>query len=260
MPSTQPPPHILSAVTFCSMMQRAPLLPERPLRTENLGMMDYETVSQRMLAYTQLRSTEPQPDIILFCEHPPVYTQGIAGREEHLLCPGNIPVIRSNRGGQITYHGPGQLIAYPLLHLRERGFFVREFVSRLESAAIATLKHFGIAGVRAPGAPGVYVQISTPVQTGTATSSDEQHPQHMGLAKIAALGIKVSRGFSYHGIALNVHMDTRPFRRINPCGYAGLETIDMQHLRPTVTTADVLPVFEQQLLHFLTPNTQQHGQ
>lgn len=230
----------------------------RPLLTEQLGIIEYQTASDRMLAYTRLRRTHPQPDVILLCEHPPVYTQGVAGRNEHLLHPGSIPVVRSSRGGQATYHGPGQLIAYPLLDLRARGFFVRELVARLESATLATLQHFGISGVRAPGAPGVYVAAdrrddnvaSQPAPAfGTASPQNlKQEPQHMGLAKIAALGIKVSHGCSYHGVALNVDMDTRPFRNINPCGYAGLQTTDMRSLNPDISTADVLPIFQQKLL------------
>ena len=144
--------------------------------------------------------------------HPPVFTQGLAGRAEHLRGPGDIPVVRTERGGQVTYHGPGQVVAYTLIDLRRRSLLIRDLVCRLEQAAIDTLAGHGVSAVRRSGAPGVYVADAA------------GRPG----AKIAALGIKVSRGCSYHGVALNVDMDLEPFTRIDPCGYPGLEVTDLR--------------------------------
>jgi len=173
---------------------------------------DYEPVWRAMRAHAESRTIET-PDEIWLCEHRPVYTLGQAGLEHHLLAPGGIPVVRCDRGGQATYHGPGQVVAYALFDLRRAGLYVREYVALLEDAAIGTLRDFGVQGAcRKPGAPGVYV----PDPHGGAE-----------LAKIAALGIKVRNGCAYHGVALNVDMDLAPFLGINPCGYAGLQTVDM---------------------------------
>lgn len=172
---------------------------------------EYEPVWQDMRAFTAARGS-CTPDEIWLCEHAPVYTLGQAGKPEHLLNPGAIPVVMSDRGGQVTYHGPGQVVAYALFDLRRAGLFVRDYVRLLEDAAIGTLAGFGIADAcRKPGAPGVYVPYG-------ATGS---------LAKIAALGIKIRNGYAYHGVALNVNMDLSPFLGINPCGYEGLVTVDM---------------------------------
>lgn len=171
----------------------------------------YEPVWQDMRAFTSARDADT-PDEIWLCEHEPVYTLGQAGKPEHLLNPGAIPIVMSDRGGQVTYHGPGQVVAYALLDLRRAGLFVRDYVSLLEDAAIGTLSDFGIMDAcRKPGAPGVYVPYG---ETGD-------------LAKIAALGIKIRNGCAYHGVALNVDMDLSPFLGINPCGYEGLVTVDM---------------------------------
>jgi lipoyl(octanoyl) transferase len=170
---------------------------------------DYTTVWRDMQAFTEAR-TESTADETWLCEHAPVYTLGQAGRPEHILNPGAIPVVRTDRGGQVTYHGPGQVVAYPLVDLRRAGLYVKEYVAFLEDAAIDTLADFGIAACRKLGAPGVYV----------AQPNGE-------LAKIAALGIKVRSGCTYHGVALNVRMDLAPFSGINPCGYEGLVTTDM---------------------------------
>ncbi|MBV7485454.1 lipoyl(octanoyl) transferase LipB [Bordetella sp. BOR01] len=172
---------------------------------------DYAPVWQDMRAFTAGRGAAT-PDQVWLCEHAPVYTLGQAGKPEHLLNPGAIPVVMCDRGGQVTYHGPGQVVAYTLFDLRRAGLFVREYVRLLEDAAIGTLDDFGIAGAcRKPGAPGVYVP------RGPAGE----------LAKIAALGIKIRNGYAYHGVALNVDMDLSPFQGINPCGYEGLVTVDM---------------------------------
>ncbi len=176
------------------------------------------------------------PDALWVCEHPPVFTQGLAGKGEHLLAPGNIAVVQTNRGGQVTYHGPGQVVAYPLVDLKRAGYFVKEYVYRVEEALIRTLAGFGITGHRVAGAPGIYVRLDDPfshamlaqrpTQANTVAAKDT--PMNFtGLGKIAALGLKVSRNCTYHGTALNVAMDLEPFDRINPCGYQGLKTVDL---------------------------------
>lgn len=167
-----------------------------------------------------LQRTAVTEDEIWLVEHPPVFTLGQAGRREHLLNPGSIPVIASDRGGQVTYHGPGQVVAYPLIDLRRLGIFVKELVFRIEQATIQTLEFYGADARRVRGAPGIYV----PYAESSAGSG------FAGLAKIAALGIKVAGGRSYHGVALNVAMDLRPFSMIDPCGYAGLATVDLATL------------------------------
>ncbi len=142
-----------------------------------------------------------------------------------MLDAGGIPVVATNRGGQVTYHGPGQVVAYPLIDLRPLGFFVKEYVFRLEQALLRTLGHYGVTGHRVAGAPGIYVRLDDPF--GHAALTGPRRDPFEGLAKIAALGIKVSRHRTYHGVALNVAMDLEPFGRINPCGYAGLRTVDL---------------------------------
>ncbi|MVW79395.1 lipoyl(octanoyl) transferase LipB [Bordetella sp. 02P26C-1] len=172
---------------------------------------DYGTTWQDMRAFTAARDATTADEIWL-CEHAPVYTLGQAGKMEHLLNPGAIPVVPCDRGGQVTYHGPGQVVAYTLFDLRRAGLYVRDYVRLLEDAALDTLRHFGIDNAcRQPGAPGVYVPYGDAGQ----------------LAKISALGIKIRNGCAYHGLALNVDMDLSPFRGINPCGYEGLVTVDM---------------------------------
>lgn len=168
-----------------------------------------------MRAFTEARGADT-PDEIWFLEHPPVFTQGQAGRAEHLLAPGDIPVIAANRGGQVTYHGPGQLVVYPLLDLHRLGIGIRELVTRLEQAMIATLAGYGIAAFADAGAPGVYVEVRS--------------GESLERRKIGSLGLRVSRRCSYHGLALNVAMDLEPFTRINPCGYAGLRMTQIADL------------------------------
>ena len=164
-----------------------------------LGLVAYEPAWRAMQAFTQARSEETA-DQLWLVEHPRVFTLGLAGRREHVLAPGDIPVIATDRGGQVTYHGPGQAVAYVLLDLRRARLGVKELVRRLEQAAIDLLAGYGIAGERRAGMPGVYVDG----------------------AKIAAIGLRIARGCSYHGIAVNAHMDLEPFSRIDPCGYPGL--------------------------------------
>ena len=176
----------------------------------DLGLQPYEQVWAAMTEFTNGR-TQDSRDQFWLVEHPPVFTQGQAGKAEHLLVPGEIPVVQSDRGGQVTYHGPGQLVAYPLLDLRRLKMGVRDLVTAIEQTIVATLTHYQIDAFPKPDAPGVYV--STPEGR---------------IDKIASLGLRVRRGCSFHGLALNVAMDLSPFLRINPCGYQGLAMTQMQ--------------------------------
>lgn len=168
------------------------------------------------------------PDEIWLCEHDPVYTQGVAGKADHVLNPHGIPVVQTNRGGQVTYHGPGQVVAYPLIDLQRLHIFVKEYVYRLEHCVIKVLESFGVTGHRVAGAPGIYVRLDDPF--GHAALTGPRRDPFEGLGKIAALGIKVTRHCTYHGVALNVAMDLSPYDGINPCGYAGLATVDLARL------------------------------
>lgn len=189
--------------------------------TRYLGLVDYEETVAAMQSFTTQRSASTEDELWL-CQHPPTYTQGIAGKAEHLLLADpQIPVVQTNRGGQITYHGPGQVVAYVLLDLRRKDYLVKEFVRRLEQAIINTLAHFGAAAQRIASAPGVYIALPT----GAALASEQT--AFADVAKVAALGIKVSNHCTYHGLALNVNMDLSPYNNINPCGYAGLRTVDL---------------------------------
>ena len=172
-----------------------------------LATADYEPTWRAMQAYTAQR-TPDTPDEIWLCEHPPTFTQGLAGKPEHLLRDIGIPVVKIDRGGQITYHGPGQLVAYLLLDLKRRNLTVKGLVNRIEQAIIDLLAEYGIAAARRSGAPGVYVDD----------------------AKIAALGLKIKNGCCYHGLSLNVAMDLAPFAAINPCGYEGLAVTQLAEL------------------------------
>ncbi|EIT69256.1 MAG: lipoyl(octanoyl) transferase LipB [Hydrocarboniphaga sp.] len=184
---------------------------QAPLIRRLDGLSDYERTVQAMRDFTESRTSET-PDELWVLEHPPVFTQGQSGRDEHLLAPGEIPVVRSNRGGQATYHGPGQIVVYVLVDLHRLGYGVRSLVERIESAVIATLARYGIAAYGDPDARGVYVDID-------------------GVrSKIASLGLRVSRGRSYHGLALNTDMDLEPFTRIDPCGYKGLRVTQVREL------------------------------
>ena len=164
-----------------------------------LGLVAYEPTWRAMQAFTRGRDAETG-DQVWLVEHPGVFTLGLAGRREHVIAPGAIPVVATDRGGQVTYHGPGQAVAYLMLDLRRRGLGVKELVRRIEQAAIGLLAGYGIEGERRAGMPGVYVNG----------------------AKIAAIGLRIARGCSYHGIAVNAHVDLEPFGRIDPCGYPGL--------------------------------------
>jgi lipoyl(octanoyl) transferase len=200
----------------------------------------------------------------------------MAGKASHVLNARHIPVVQTNRGGQVTYHGPGQVVAYPLLDLKRAGYFVKEYVYRLEDALLRTLATFGVIGHRVAGAPGIYVRLDEPhyhallpqrpqFQTFQPTDSTSQEeispspsrayppPNLTGLGKIAALGIKVSRNCTYHGLALNVRMDLSPFSNINPCGYAGLHTVDLSTMGVITELEQVKQVLSQKLVSHLLP-------
>jgi len=189
-----------------------------------LGRVDYAATVDAMRGFSEQRG-EATADEIWLCEHAPVYTQGLAGKADHVLNPRGIPVVQTNRGGQVTYHGPGQVVAYPLIDLKRLGIYVKEYVYRLEHCVIKTLEGFGITGQRVAGAPGIYVELADP--SSHAARTGPRRDPFEGLGKVAALGIKVTRHCTYHGVALNVAMDLSPFDGINPCGYAGLQTVDL---------------------------------
>ena len=211
-----------------------------------LGRVDYLPTYEAMQAFTAARTPET-PDALWLCEHPPVFTQGLAGQASHLLMPGDIPVVQTNRGGQVTYHGPGQVMAYPLVNLQRAGYYVKEYVFKLEEAVIRTLAHFGVTGHRVAGAPGIYVRLDDPFSHAALVGPAPADNPFKGLGKISALGIKVSRHCTYHGAALNVAMDLEPFDHINPCGYAGLKTVDLSTIGVETTWNEAAQVLAQQL-------------
>ena len=226
------------------------------------GRVEYLPTSQAMQDFTAAR-TANSPDELWICEHPSTYTQGLAGDSSHILDAGSIPVIQTNRGGQVTYHGPGQVVAYPLIDLKRAGYYVKEYVFRIEEAVLRTLGHFGVTGHRVRGAPGIYVRLSDPGSharlppdfTSQQLESDPNSGHHgnLDLGKIAALGIKVSRHCTTHGVALNVAMDLEPFSRINPCGYAGLKTVDLSTIGVHTTWDEAATVLGNQLGTTLAP-------
>lgn len=227
------------------------------MQTHILGRAPYLPTYQAMQEFTAQR-TPSEPDQLWICEHPATFTQGLAGRPEHLLQPGDIPTVATNRGGQVTFHGPGQVVAYPLVNLQRAGYYVKEFVFRTEEAVLRTLAHYGVTGHRVSGAPGIYVRLDDPhsharlaqrPQHGAATDA----PDFTGLGKIAALGVKVSRHCTYHGVALNVAMDLEPFARINPCGYAGLQTVDLSTIGIHTTWEEAARILGHQLCTRLAP-------
>ena len=196
------------------------------MRVITLGRRDYAETEAAMRAFTAARTVDTEDELWLV-EHPPVFTQGVAGRDEHVLNSGDIAVVRTNRGGQVTYHGPGQVVAYAMVDLRRLNIYVKEFVYRIEQAVLDVLAAQGVTGHRIRSAPGIYVRLDDPF--GHALLQPGPNPFE-GLGKIAALGIKVSNHCSYHGAALNIAMDLEPFTRIDPCGYAGLKTVDLRSL------------------------------
>ncbi len=231
-----------------------------------LGRVDYEPTYAAMQAFTDQRTLQPASNLddqLWICEHPAVYTQGLAGKAEHIFMPGDIPVVQTNRGGQVTYHGPGQVVAYPLIDLKRAGYFVKEYVYRIEEAVIRTLAHFGITGHRVAGAPGIYVRLDDPTshaplaqrprKLDTAPGAAAPPPDFTGLGKIGALGIKVSRNCTYHGVALNVAMDLEPYSRINPCGYTRLQTVDLFTIGVSVGWEEAADVLSHKLANHLAP-------
>ncbi|HHH2516531.1 TPA: lipoyl(octanoyl) transferase LipB [Enterobacter hormaechei subsp. steigerwaltii] len=194
----------------------------------HLGLQPYEPVSQAMHEFTNMRD-DTTPDEIWLVEHLPVFTQGQAGKAEHLLMTGDIPVIQSDRGGQVTYHGPGQQVMYVLLNLKRRKLGVRELVTLLEQTVVNTLAEYGIDAHPRADAPGVYV----------------------GEMKICSLGLRIRKGCSFHGLALNINMDLTPFQRINPCGYAGMEMTQMRQWVDTATPENIRPVLLKKFLALL---------
>ena len=242
------------------MTGTAAIVPAIELRP--LGRVDYADTFAAMKQFTQERTADT-PDALWVCEHAPVFTQGIAGKQDHILNPGAIPVVQTDRGGQVTFHGPGQVVAYPLIDLRRAGYFVKEYVYRIEESVLRTLAHFGVTGHRVPGAPGIYVRLDDPFShamlkaaplPGSALAGPPPAADPFrGLGKIAALGIKVSRHATYHGVALNVEMDLEPFSRINPCGYAGLQTVDLSTIGIQTTWEEAATVLSQKLRAFLAP-------
>ena len=238
--------------------------------------MDYLHTYEAMQAFNAAR-TDETADELWICEHSAVFTQGLAGKPEHILNSGAIPVVQTNRGGQVTYHGPGQVVAYPLLDLKRAGYSIKEYVCRIEEAVIHTLAHFGVTGHRVRGAPGIYVRLDDPrshavlaqqpekldpdklgsdpaaKRNGSDLNLSGSGPNFSGLGKIAALGIKVSRNCTYHGVALNVAMDLAPYSRINPCGYLGLQTVDLSTIGVSVAWQEAADVLSQKLQNHLAP-------
>ena len=218
----------------------------------NLGRQPYAATYAAMQAFTAVRAAAT-PDEIWLVEHDPVYTQGVAGKPEHLLDAGTIPVVASNRGGQVSYHGPGQVVAYALIDLRRLGIYVKEHVYRVEAAVLRVLADHQITGHRVPGAPGIYVRLADPGGHAALSLPLPADDPFRGLGKVAALGIKVSRHCSYHGVALNVAMDLSPFGGINPCGYAGLQTVDLAKLGVSTDWATVASQLGERLAAQFTP-------
>jgi len=202
-------------------------LPSSPV-VHSLGLVDYQTTWDAMKAFTAARTADTRDEIWLL-QHPPTYTQGLAGLSEHLLNPTAIPVVKIDRGGQITYHGPGQIVAYCLLDMRRCKIGVRELVNVMENAVIALLADYGIQAVNRVDAPGVYVNG----------------------AKIAALGLKIKTGYCYHGLSFNVDMDLTPFNNINPCGYQGLQVTQARALGITASINELQAQLAQNLIHGL---------
>lgn len=218
-------------------------------RWPNLREAPYASVLQQMQAFTEGR-TPQTPDVFWAVEHLPVFTLGVAGLLSHIHHTGNVPVVRSDRGGQVTYHGPGQVVVYTLIDLRRLGVSIRELVTRLEEGVLSMLRSLGVHGAqRVVGAPGIYLphgidKTSTASQVTHGDSPEAQGLQAgPGALKIASLGLKVRRGRCYHGVALNLALDHGPFQQINPCGYPGLGTTDLRALGielPWPTAADML--------------------
>jgi len=200
------------------------------LKVKRLGLQDYKKTWASMM-YTVLSKSEDDQDEVWLLEHPPVFTLGLGGKEQHIISPGNIPVVRSDRGGQATYHGPGQLVVYFMLNLRRLGWGPKRLINELEELIINLFQEYGIKSSRILGAPGVYVEGD----------------------KIASIGLKIKRGFSYHGISLNIDMDLDPFLRINPCGYEALKVTQLSNFKK-ITFQEVQSRLEAELLRPPSPS------
>lgn len=222
------------------------------MRVQLLGRRDYAATLQAMRDFTAMRTAD-DADQLWLVEHDPVYTQGVAGRAQHVHDAGGIPVLQSNRGGQVTYHGPGQVVAYPLVDLRRLHIYVKEYVYRLEHAVLKLLEDFGVTGHRVAGAPGIYVRLDDPFGHAALAGPAPGGDAFRGLGKIAALGIKVSNHCAYHGVALNVAMNLEPFERIDPCGYAGLRAVDLATLGVHTDWGTAAPMLARRLTAQLTP-------
>jgi lipoyl(octanoyl) transferase len=232
------------------------------MKISYLGEVPYEDTYRKMQDFTSSR-TENTPDELWLCEHPKVYTLGLSASAQDLRIANDIPLIQTNRGGQITHHGPGQIVAYPLVNLSHKGYFVKEYVYRLEEAVIKTLNGLGLTAHRVLGAPGVYVNPLEPTaherrhygpheQAPTTNSNPSSAPQFDGLAKIAAIGVKVSKHCTYHGLSLNVSMDLEPFEAINPCGYEGLKTTNLHQLGVMLNCQDVSVLLAEKISTYLS--------
>jgi lipoyl(octanoyl) transferase len=217
-----------------------------------LGRSAYDLTFAAMRAFAAARTPETVDEIWL-CEHASVYTQGLAGRPEHIRDAAGIPVVQTDRGGQVTYHGPGQVVAYPLVDLKRLGFYVKEYVFRLEQALLQTLQVHGVTGHRVRAEPGVYVRLDDPFGHALHVVAPDEGSKFDGLGKIAAIGVKVSRHGTYHGVALNVAMDLRPFDGIDPCGHAGLKTIDLSTIGVRAAWDDVAATLGDKLAATLSP-------
>jgi lipoyl(octanoyl) transferase len=224
------------------------------MRVSWLGRRPYAETEAAMRVFTAARAADTKDELWLV-EHEPIFTQGIAGKDSHVLAAGSIPVHRSDRGGQVTYHGPGQVVAYVMVDLRRLRIYVKEYVYRIEEAVIQTLWQFGVVGHRVRGAPGIYVRVDDPFSHAVLKPQEIGSEVNLfaGLGKIAALGVKVTQHRTYHGVALNVGMDLAPFGRINPCGYAGLQTVDLRNLGVEVSWADAAAALALNLQKRLLP-------
>lgn len=198
-----------------------------PPLVKKLGVVDYESTWHAMQVANQAHRAGRQ-DELWFLQHPPVFTLGLAAKPEHVLSPGDIPVVKIDRGGQVTYHGPGQLVVYLLLDLKALGYGVKELVKRIEQSVIDLLAQYRIDSYRLPGMPGVYTKFSASAPAGVETAGP-----WAGHAKIAAIGLRVANHATYHGLSLNIDMDLEPFSRINPCGYEGLAVTQMREFGVT---------------------------
>lgn len=222
------------------------------MKVADLGRLPYAGIEDRMRGFTATRGPDTEDELWLV-EHEPVFTLGVAGRTQHLLAPGEIPVVHTARGGQVTYHGPGQLVAYPLVDLRRLGIYVKEYVFRLETAVLQVLQSVGLTGHRVAGAPGIYVRLQDPFDHAALVPPAPGSDPFAGLGKVAALGVKVSRHCSYHGLSLNLAMDLEPFSRIDPCGYAGLRTVDLRSLGVSLPMEEAGRRLSARLQGLLTP-------